>query len=64
MKRSLKTIADNPAADKLTAQNILLFRNDTLSYRIDPKARPPAGLYFYSLSENGIITQSLKMIVQ
>ncbi len=40
--QSLKTIADNAAADELTAQNILQFRNDTLSYRIAPEAWPQA----------------------
>jgi len=40
--QSLKTIADNAAADELTAQNILEFRNDTISYRIAPEAWPSA----------------------
>jgi len=42
MRQSLKTIADNAAADELTAQNILQFRNDTLNYRIAPEAWPQA----------------------
>jgi len=40
--QGLQTIADNAAADELTAQNILQFRNDTLNYRIAPEAWPQA----------------------
>ncbi len=40
--QNLQTIADNMAADELTARNILQFRNDTLSYRIAPEEWPQA----------------------